>query len=173
MSKPTPPRRRILQPGTPRDAATFTRHGEALPPGDFGPLAAQEVLQYLLGELGTRAASPSRPPLPPRPLQCVWCGLLQSLARMPTRSARCPPAWSRPCGCLKTFGEVPRRPPPTSPSPLMPPCCACRQFVTDLNALTTVLLPVCSAATCPTMNATDEWQYLCAAHRTPREVSTV
>ncbi len=46
----------------------------------------------------------------------------------------------------------------------------CRQFVTELNLLTVALSGTCTAATCKTMNATDEWQYLCAAHKTPSEV---
>ena len=45
-----------------------------------------------------------------------------------------------------------------------------RQFVTELNLLTVALSGSCTAATCKTMNATDEWQYLCAAHKTPSEV---
>ena len=42
--------------------------------------------------------------------------------------------------------------------------------MTELNLLTVALSGSCTAATCKTMNATDEWQYLCAAHKTPSEV---
>lgn len=46
-----------------------------------------------------------------------------------------------------------------------------RQFLIELNALTVALSDTCTKATCPVMKATDEWQYLCAAHKTPKEVS--
>jgi hypothetical protein len=44
------------------------------------------------------------------------------------------------------------------------------QFCLELNDLAVVLEPECTAASCPQMKATDEWLFLCAAHKAPQEV---
>jgi len=45
-----------------------------------------------------------------------------------------------------------------------------RQFTLELNHLTVMFDDICTSETCPKMKATDEWLYLCAAHKTPQEV---
>ena len=45
-----------------------------------------------------------------------------------------------------------------------------RRFTLELNFLVVALSSRCNATTCRVMKATDEWQYLCAAHKTPKEV---
>ena len=42
-----------------------------------------------------------------------------------------------------------------------------------LNQLTVKLRGECTPSSCPVMNATDEWQYLCAAHKTPKECCAI
>ena len=44
-----------------------------------------------------------------------------------------------------------------------------RHFSIELSALAVSLNEVCTKETCPQMKATDEWMYLCAAHRQPQE----
>eukprot|EP00048_Salpingoeca_helianthica_P007361 m.109517 g.109517 ORF g.109517 m.109517 type:complete len:251 (+) comp14310_c0_seq1:1253-2005(+) len=48
-----------------------------------------------------------------------------------------------------------------------------RQFCLELNDLAVVLEPECTATSCPQMKATDEWLYLCAAHKSPKECSAI
>mmetsp|Transcript_48874 Transcript_48874/g.114762 ORF Transcript_48874/g.114762 Transcript_48874/m.114762 type:complete len:210 (+) Transcript_48874:2-631(+) len=48
-----------------------------------------------------------------------------------------------------------------------------RQFSLELNQLTVALDEVCSKLTCPVMKATDEWLFLCAAHKKPQECSAI
>eukprot|EP01086_Lenisia_limosa_P010544 TRINITY_DN34944_c0_g1_i1.p1 TRINITY_DN34944_c0_g1~~TRINITY_DN34944_c0_g1_i1.p1 ORF type:complete len:230 (+),score=29.98 TRINITY_DN34944_c0_g1_i1:101-790(+) len=44
-----------------------------------------------------------------------------------------------------------------------------RQFTLELNQLVIALTDVCTATTCPSMNVTDAWTFLCAAHKQPLE----
>lgn len=44
-----------------------------------------------------------------------------------------------------------------------------RRFTLELNFLVVALRDDCTKDSCPVMKATDEWQYLCAAHKTPKE----
>ncbi len=48
-----------------------------------------------------------------------------------------------------------------------------RQFCLELNDLAVALEHECTANSCPQMKATDEWLYLCAAHKAPQEVGDV
>eukprot|EP00959_Pyramimonas_sp_CCMP1952_P324809 6798745-Pyramimonas_sp.AAC.2 len=52
--------------------------------------------------------------------------------------------------------------------------CACvwhlRQVALELSGLLVLLLDVCTKEKCPAMKASDEWVFLCAAHRLPQEV---
>lgn len=45
-----------------------------------------------------------------------------------------------------------------------------RQFCLQLNALTFELQSECVAETCVQMTATEQWIFLCAAHKNPKEV---
>ena len=45
-----------------------------------------------------------------------------------------------------------------------------RQFCMDLNVITVKLEQECTPTTCPQMTATDQWIFLCAAHKNPKEV---
>ena len=45
-----------------------------------------------------------------------------------------------------------------------------RQFILELNLLVVQLQGICTSQSCPKMKATDEWLYLCASHRVPKEV---
>lgn len=45
-----------------------------------------------------------------------------------------------------------------------------RQFILELNLLVVQLQGICTKQTCPKMKATDDWLYLCAAHKDPQEV---
>ncbi len=45
-----------------------------------------------------------------------------------------------------------------------------RQFILELNLLVVQLQGECTKQTCPKMKATDDWQYLCAAHKDVQEV---
>ena len=46
-----------------------------------------------------------------------------------------------------------------------------RQFCMDLNLITVKLQNECSPETCSQMTATEQWIFLCAAHKNPKEVS--
>lgn len=49
-----------------------------------------------------------------------------------------------------------------------------RQFCQELNGLATRLQDGgCSPTTCPQMTATDQWIFLCAAHKSPKECSAI
>eukprot|EP01137_Pigoraptor_chileana_P028417 Opistho-2@12357 len=48
-----------------------------------------------------------------------------------------------------------------------------RQFCFELNHLIVSLQDACTALSCPQMKATDEWLYLCAAHKQPQECSAI
>jgi len=48
-----------------------------------------------------------------------------------------------------------------------------RQFTLELNQIVVLFDPVCTDATCPQMKATDEWLYLCAAHKNPKECCAI
>lgn len=48
-----------------------------------------------------------------------------------------------------------------------------RQVTLELNRLVVDLAEVCTTSACPVMKATDEWVYLCAAHRQPQECSAM
>ena len=43
-----------------------------------------------------------------------------------------------------------------------------RAFAVELSELAVVLKDVCTPSACPQMKATDEWMYLCAAHKQPQ-----
>lgn len=47
-----------------------------------------------------------------------------------------------------------------------------RQFCMDLNLITVRLQDECTPATCSQMTATEQWIFLCAAHKNPKEVKT-
>jgi len=40
----------------------------------------------------------------------------------------------------------------------------------ELNRFVTFFDGICTDKTCAKMKATDEWHYLCAAHKKPKEV---
>ncbi len=46
-----------------------------------------------------------------------------------------------------------------------------RQFCLELNLITVRLQQECNATTCTQMTATEQWIFLCAAHKNPKEVS--
>lgn len=48
-----------------------------------------------------------------------------------------------------------------------------RQFCQELNGLATRLQVECTPTTCPQMTATDQWIFLCAAHKSPKECSAI
>ncbi|CAD8132428.1 unnamed protein product [Paramecium pentaurelia] len=48
-----------------------------------------------------------------------------------------------------------------------------RQFILELNLLVTQLKGLCTAQTCPKMKATEDWLYLCAAHKKAQECSAI
>ena len=48
-----------------------------------------------------------------------------------------------------------------------------RELTKDLGLLTVALNQACCEASCPVMNATDQWRFLCAAHKTPKECSAI
>ena len=48
--------------------------------------------------------------------------------------------------------------------------CVCRQFCMELNGLAVKLQMECNPETCTQMTATEQWIFLCAAHKTPKEV---
>lgn len=45
-----------------------------------------------------------------------------------------------------------------------------RQFCMELNGLAVLLQDHCTPETCAQMTATEQWIFLCAAHKTPKEV---
>ncbi len=45
-----------------------------------------------------------------------------------------------------------------------------RQFCMELNGLAILLQDHCTPDTCAQMTATEQWIFLCAAHKTPKEV---
>merc|ERR1712226_1682569 len=48
-----------------------------------------------------------------------------------------------------------------------------RQFVIEFNLLLVALGDDCTPETCPKMTASNEWQYLCAAHRKPQDCAAL
>ncbi|XP_068143813.1 MOB kinase activator-like 4 [Drosophila tropicalis] len=48
-----------------------------------------------------------------------------------------------------------------------------RQFCMELNGLAVRLQKECSPTTCTQMTATDQWIFLCAAHKTPKECPAI
>lgn len=48
-----------------------------------------------------------------------------------------------------------------------------RHFTIELSALSVMLHGTCTRENCPQMKATDEWMYLCAAHKQPQECSAM
>ena len=48
-----------------------------------------------------------------------------------------------------------------------------RQFVIEFNLLLVSLIGVCTPETCPKMTASNDWQYLCSAHRKPQECAAI
>ena len=48
-----------------------------------------------------------------------------------------------------------------------------RQFCNELNSLTVCLLEECDPLVCKQMTATEQWIFLCAAHRQPKECSAL
>lgn len=48
-----------------------------------------------------------------------------------------------------------------------------RQFVIEFNLLLVALGDECTPDTCPKMTASNEWQYLCAAHRKPQDCAAI
>eukprot|EP01113_Clastostelium_recurvatum_P020814 TRINITY_DN2463_c0_g1_i1.p1 TRINITY_DN2463_c0_g1~~TRINITY_DN2463_c0_g1_i1.p1 ORF type:complete len:222 (+),score=40.56 TRINITY_DN2463_c0_g1_i1:2-667(+) len=48
-----------------------------------------------------------------------------------------------------------------------------RIFTMQLNQMVVLFDEVCKASTCPVMKATDEWMYLCASHKEPKECSAI
>ncbi|KHJ42714.1 Mob1/phocein family protein [Trichuris suis] len=48
-----------------------------------------------------------------------------------------------------------------------------RQFCMELNGLAVMLLNECDPTVCTQMAATEQWIYLCAAHKSPRECTAI
>ena len=48
-----------------------------------------------------------------------------------------------------------------------------RQFCMELNGLAVKLQLGCQPDTCTQMTATEQWIFLCAAHKTPKECSAI
>lgn len=48
-----------------------------------------------------------------------------------------------------------------------------RQFCMDLNLITIKLQVECTSQTCTKMTATEQWIFLCAAHKNPKECSAI
>ena len=48
-----------------------------------------------------------------------------------------------------------------------------RQFVIEFNLLLVALAGICTPETCPKMTASNDWQYLCSAHRKPQECAAI
>ena len=49
----------------------------------------------------------------------------------------------------------------------------CRQFCLELNGLAVKLQSECTPGTCSQMTATEQWIFLCAAHKTPKECPAI
>lgn len=49
----------------------------------------------------------------------------------------------------------------------------CRQFCMELNGLAVKLQGECQPETCNQMTATEQWIFLCAAHKTPKECPAI
>lgn len=45
-----------------------------------------------------------------------------------------------------------------------------KQFILEMNLLVTQLKGICTSQTCPKMKGTEEWLFVCAAHKKPQEV---
>lgn len=48
-----------------------------------------------------------------------------------------------------------------------------RQFCMELNGLAVRLQTQCFPSTCTQMTATEQWIFLCAAHKTPKECPAI
>ena len=48
-----------------------------------------------------------------------------------------------------------------------------RQFCMELNGLAVKLQSECKPETCSQMTATEQWIFLCAAHKTPKECPAI
>lgn len=48
-----------------------------------------------------------------------------------------------------------------------------RQFCMELNGLAVMLQGECQPETCTQMTATEQWIFLCAAHKTPKECPAI
>jgi len=48
-----------------------------------------------------------------------------------------------------------------------------RELTKELNLLAVALDGICTPSSCPVMNATDSWHYLCAAHKSPKECCAI
>ena len=48
-----------------------------------------------------------------------------------------------------------------------------RQFCMELNGLAVRLQGECQPSTCTQMTATEQWIFLCAAHKTPKECPAI
>ena len=46
-----------------------------------------------------------------------------------------------------------------------------RQYCMELNQMAVLLQQECNPEQCQQMTATEQWIFLCAAHKTPKEVS--
>lgn len=51
--------------------------------------------------------------------------------------------------------------------------CICRQFCMELNGLAVELQAECLPDTCSQMTSTEQWIFLCAAHKTPKECPAI
>lgn len=47
------------------------------------------------------------------------------------------------------------------------------ELTKELGLLSVALNQVCGSASCPVMKATDQWRFLCAAHKAPKECSAI
>lgn len=52
-------------------------------------------------------------------------------------------------------------------------CLTSRQFCMELNGLAVRLQSECHPETCTQMTATEQWIFLCAAHKTPKECPAI
>lgn len=48
-----------------------------------------------------------------------------------------------------------------------------RQFLIEFNLLLVALGDTCTPETCPKMTASNEWQYLCSAHKKPQDCAAI
>lgn len=51
--------------------------------------------------------------------------------------------------------------------------CVCRQFCMELNGLAVELQNECLPDNCSQMTSTEQWIFLCAAHKTPKECPAI